>query len=135
MAQVLWDYHHINGPVEKSDCIVGLGSYDLRVAERCADLYHGRWAPLILFTGHLGNWTQRMWDRSEAEIFAERAIARGVPADKIMLETKSTNIGENVRFTRVSFFEANGLQRQEHHDGQQALDRETHVRDVSKNLA
>jgi uncharacterized SAM-binding protein YcdF (DUF218 family) len=40
-----------------------------------------------------------MWDRSEAEIFAEHAIARGVPADKIMLETQSTNIGENVRFT------------------------------------
>lgn len=41
-----------------------------------------------------------MWDRSEAEIFAEHAIAKGVPGDKIKLETKSTNIGENVKFTR-----------------------------------
>lgn len=38
-AQILWDYHHLEGPLEKSDCIVGLGSYDLRGAERCADLY------------------------------------------------------------------------------------------------
>ncbi len=100
LARSLWDYHHLNGPMEKSDCIVGLGSYDLRVAERCADLYFDQWAPLIIFSGHLGNWTRPMWDRSEAEIFADHAIARGVPADRIKLEAKSTNIGENVRFTR-----------------------------------
>jgi uncharacterized SAM-binding protein YcdF (DUF218 family) len=108
LAQILWDYHHLGGPLEKSDCIVGLGSYDLRVAERCADLYLEQWAPLIIFSGYLGNWTKRMWDRSEAEIFAEHAIARGVPADKIKLETKSTNIGENVRFTR-ELLQAHGL--------------------------
>jgi uncharacterized SAM-binding protein YcdF (DUF218 family) len=108
LAQILWDYHHLSGPLEKSDCIVGLGSYDLRVAERCADLYFDHWAPLIIFSGYLGNWTKPMWDRSEAEIFAEHAIERGVPADKIKLETKSTNIGENVRFTR-ELLQAHGL--------------------------
>jgi uncharacterized SAM-binding protein YcdF (DUF218 family) len=100
LAQQLWNYLRLNLPVEKADCIVGLGSYDLRVAERCAELYIGGWAPLIIFSGHLGNWTKRMWDRSEAEIFAEHAAARGVPRDKIWLETQSTNIGENVKFTR-----------------------------------
>jgi uncharacterized SAM-binding protein YcdF (DUF218 family) len=108
LAEVLWDYHYLKGSVEKSDCIVGLGSYDLRVAERCADLYFDQCAPLIIFSGYLGNWTKRMWQRSEAEIFAEHAIARGVPADKIKLETKSTNIGENVRFTR-ELLQAHGL--------------------------
>jgi uncharacterized SAM-binding protein YcdF (DUF218 family) len=87
---------------------VGLGSYDLRVAERCVDLYRDQWAPMIVFSGHLGNWTKRMWDRSEAEIFAEHAIARGVPASRIILEPKSTNIGENVRFTRDLLY-AQGL--------------------------
>jgi uncharacterized SAM-binding protein YcdF (DUF218 family) len=100
LAQQLWNYLCLNLPVEKADCIVGLGSYDLRVAERCAELYCNGWAPHIVFSGHLGNWTKRMWDRSEAEIFAEHAIARGVPREKIALETRSTNIGENVRFTR-----------------------------------
>jgi hypothetical protein len=85
LAEVLWEYHYLKGPLEKSDCIVGLGSYDLRVAERCADLYFEKWAPLIIFSGYLGNWTKRMWHRSEAEIFAEHAIARGVPANKIVL--------------------------------------------------
>jgi uncharacterized SAM-binding protein YcdF (DUF218 family) len=108
LAQQIWDYHHLNLPLEKADCIVGLGSYDLRVAERCADLYAGGWAPMVIFSGHLGNWTSAMWDRSEAQIFAERAIAKGVPPDRIKLETKSTNIGENVRFTR-DLLSSNGI--------------------------
>jgi uncharacterized SAM-binding protein YcdF (DUF218 family) len=100
LAQTLWNYLNLNGPLEKADCIVGLGSYDLRVAERCADLYNGGWGHFIVFSGYLGNWTKAMWDRSEAEIFAEHAVARGVPADKIKLESKSTNIGENIKFTK-----------------------------------
>ncbi len=100
MAQTLWNYLHLNGPLEKTDCIIGLGSYDLRVAERCADLYNGEWGRFIVFSGYLGNWTRTMWGRSEAEIFAEHAIARGVPAGKIKLEARSTNIGENIRFTK-----------------------------------
>lgn len=100
LAQVLWNYLHLNGTLEKTDCIVGLGSYDLRVAERCADLYNGGWGPFIVFSGYLGNWTKTMWARSEAEIFAEHAIARGVPAEKIILEVRSTNIGENLKFTK-----------------------------------
>jgi len=100
LAQTVWDYLRLDGPLARADCIVGLGSYDLRVAERCADLYRQRWGSLIVFSGDLGNWTRTMWQRSEAEIFAEHAIARGVPADSIRLEAKSTNIGENIRFTR-----------------------------------
>ncbi len=100
LAQHVWNYHHLDLTLEKSDCIVGLGSYDLRVADRCVDLYNGGWAPFIVFSGHLGNWTRGMWNKSEAEVFAGHAIAKGVPAGKIELETLSTNIGENVRFTR-----------------------------------
>jgi DUF218 domain len=100
LAQRIWNYHHLDLALEKSECIVGLGSYDLRVADRCVDLYNGGWAPFIIFAGHLGNWTRGMWNKSEAEVFADHAIAKGVPAGKIVLETLSTNIGENVRFIR-----------------------------------
>ena len=51
LAQQIWDYHRLNLPLEKADFIVGLGSYDLRVAERCADLYADNWAPFIIFSG------------------------------------------------------------------------------------
>jgi hypothetical protein len=101
LAQILWHYHHLNLPIERSDCIIGLGSYDLRVADRCAELYNGNWAPFIVFSGREGNWTKGLWNGSEAEIFARRAIAEGVPENKIKLECRATNIGENIRFTRV----------------------------------
>jgi uncharacterized SAM-binding protein YcdF (DUF218 family) len=108
LARRIWNYHHLDLPLEPADCIVGLGSYDLRVAERCADLYGEGWGPMIIFSGYLGNWTKLMWDESEAGIFAKHAIARGVPAGKIRLEEKSTNIGENIRFTRA-LLQADGL--------------------------
>jgi uncharacterized SAM-binding protein YcdF (DUF218 family) len=100
LAEILWNYHRLNQRLVRADFIVGLGSYDLRVAERCAELYSDNWAPSIIFSGHLGSWTRALWDRSEAEIFADHAIGRGVPANRIMLESKSTNIGENLRFTK-----------------------------------
>lgn len=100
LAQTLWDFLNLKGPLEPSDCIVGLGSYDLRVADRCAELYHGHFGPRVVFSGNLGNWTKALWNRSEAEMFAERAIERGVPRSHIELEVKSGNIGENILFTK-----------------------------------
>ena len=68
LAQVLWNYHHtITSPLPKADLILGLGSYDIRVAEYCAKLYHEKYAPLILFSGKDGNWTKGIWDKTEAE--------------------------------------------------------------------
>ena len=39
LAQRLWDYHHMNHTLAKSDCILALGSHDQRVAHRAAELY------------------------------------------------------------------------------------------------
>jgi uncharacterized SAM-binding protein YcdF (DUF218 family) len=86
--------------LKHADYILGLGSYDLRVADRCAELYLEKWAPYIIFSGHLGNWTKNIFDKSEAEIFKERAISKGVPSDKIIIEQYSTNIGENIAYTK-----------------------------------
>lgn len=100
-AEVLFRYHDVCEAPGPSDAIVGLGSYDLRVADHCAALYGDRVAPLILFTGGYGNWTAGRWSRSEAEIFAERARALGVPRGAILIEPTATNIGENIVRTRA----------------------------------
>jgi len=99
-ARIVWDYHHVRHALQKADCIVALGSHDTRVAERAAELFLGGWAPLVVFSGHLGSLTSGIWTRSEAEVFAEIAVRRGVPRDRILLEGRSTNTGENVDFTR-----------------------------------
>ncbi|SDP36105.1 Uncharacterized SAM-binding protein YcdF, DUF218 family [Phyllobacterium sp. YR620] len=99
-AKTLWEYHHIYDPLAKSDLIIGLGSYDLRVADHCAALFHQGLAPRILFTGKSGNWTGNLYENSEAEAFAQRAVNLGVPAVSILIEPHATNIGENIRFAR-----------------------------------
>jgi hypothetical protein len=33
LAQQLWNYHQMNHKLAKSDCILALGSHDLRVAQ------------------------------------------------------------------------------------------------------
>jgi uncharacterized SAM-binding protein YcdF (DUF218 family) len=100
MAHQLWDYHHMNHTLTKSDCILALGSHDLRVADRVAELYLQGWAPLVIMSGGLGNFTQDIWTESEADKFAAIAIQKGVPADAILIENKSTNTGENILFTQ-----------------------------------
>lgn len=108
LSQQLWNYHHINHQLIKSDCILALGSHDLRVAERAAELYLQGYAPLVIMSGGLGNFTKEMWDEKEADKFAEIAIQKGVPAKAILIENKSTNTGENILFTQ-KLLEEKGL--------------------------
>ena len=86
---------------------MALGSHDLRVADRAAELFLQGYAPTLIFSGGLGNLTRDMWTRSEAEVFAERAIALGVPPAVILTEGKSTNTGENILFTQALLKEKN----------------------------
>lgn len=100
LAQQLWDYHHVNQNLQKSDCILVLGSHDLRVAERGAELYLQGWAPLLIMSGGLGRLTQEMWSEPEADKFAKIALEMGVPEEAILIENNSTNTGENILFTQ-----------------------------------
>lgn len=100
LAQKIWDYHHLNHQLEKSDLILALGSNDLRVAEYAADLYLRGYAPLLMFSGNAGALTRHRFSQPEAEMFAEVALGRGVPEDAILIEAESTNTGENVVFSR-----------------------------------
>ncbi len=99
-AERLWDYHHMNHRLERAEVILVLCSHDTAVAERGAALYLEGWAPLLVFSGGLGAITKNLWSEPEAELFAQVARGMGVPGERIIVETRSTNTGENVRFTR-----------------------------------
>ena len=99
-AKIVWDYMLMNQELEKADAILVLGSSDLRKAEYAAQLYHEGWASLLIFSGGEGRTTAGLWGMSEAEKFASIAIEKGVPPEAILLEKKSTNTGENIRFTK-----------------------------------
>jgi len=90
----------MNHQLARADVIVVLCSHDTIVAERGAELYLDGWAPLVVFSGGLGAITRNLWTDPEADRFARIAAGMGVPEDRILIENRSTNTGENVQFTR-----------------------------------
>ena len=85
-ARQIWDYHLMNHELEPRELVWALGSLDLRVADRVAELWHAGMAPLIVMSGGLGNFTAEIFERPEADLFAERAIELGVPEKVILIE-------------------------------------------------
>jgi uncharacterized SAM-binding protein YcdF (DUF218 family) len=102
-ALTLWNYHHLYHKLTPADCIMALGSHDLRVAEEAARLYLQGLAPIIVFSGGLGNLTSKIWTESEANKFADVAKNMGVPESAMLIENESTNTGENILFTEELF--------------------------------
>ena len=97
--QVIWDYLCLREEPQKADCIVGFGNFNTDIARRAAELYHQGYADKILFTGGLGRNTLGMLPEPEAVRFAKVAMECGVPESALILEDKSTNTAENIRFT------------------------------------
>lgn len=100
LAERIWRYHLLSHQLAKSDAILVLCSHDRRVAERGAQLFLDGWAPLLIFSGGLGSITKAIWTEPEADQFAKIALDLDVPAEKILIENRSTNTGENILFTK-----------------------------------
>jgi uncharacterized SAM-binding protein YcdF (DUF218 family) len=100
LAKKVWRYHLMNHRLVKSGAIFVLCSHDKLVAERGAELFLDGWAPLLIFSGGLGAITKTIWSEPEADQFARIAVEMGVPQERILVENRSTNTGENVLFTK-----------------------------------
>lgn len=100
LAEKIWQYHQMKHQLELADAILVLCSHDKKVAETGAQLFLEEWAPLLIFAGGLGSVTSEIWTEPEANQFAEIAIGMGVPSEKILIENRSTNTGENILFTK-----------------------------------
>lgn len=90
---------------ELADIIFVLGSNDLRVADRAAELFKEKIAPIVVCSGANGKMSD--FTEPEAKVFSERIISLDVPQEKIILEPNSTNTGENVLFTKKLLEEKN----------------------------
>src|ERR671919_2434649 len=100
LVERVWRYHQLNHDLSKADAILVLCSHDTAVARRGAEVFLERWAPLLIFSGGHGSITSRLWHEPEADLFARIAVEMGVPRDRILVESRSTNTGENVLFTK-----------------------------------
>lgn len=102
LVQIIWDYMLVGHKLRKSECIFVLGSYDVRVADYAVDLYKQGYAPYLIFSGGVIQQNDMLnvyWDETEADYFANLAIAQGVPADNVLIENQASNTGENFTCT------------------------------------
>lgn len=108
---IVWAISHYLGPDDLSSCqdtptdtsdcgvadaIVALsgGDTSARASEAIA-LYQKGWAPLLIFSGAAADKS----GPSNAEVMQRQAIAAGVPASAIVIETRSENTSENAAET------------------------------------
>jgi hypothetical protein len=96
LVERVWNYHRLDHQISRADVILVLCSHDTIVAERGAQLFLEGWAPLLIFSGGLGAITRQFWSEPEADQFASIAVGMGVPRERILIENRSTNTGENV---------------------------------------
>lgn len=100
LARVLWDWQSAHDEPTAADAALGLGSYDVRVADRCVELFRAGLVRLVCFSGGSGNFTAGRFPRGEAHAFAERALALGLPEAALIIEPTATNTAENITRSR-----------------------------------
>ncbi|GAA1696435.1 YdcF family protein [Kribbella yunnanensis] len=99
-AQMIWDYHLMHHDLHAVDVGIGLGSHDLGVATLAAELYERDLFPALVFTGANSRTTTARFPRGEAIHYREHAVALGVPESAVLVESRATNTGQNLAFTR-----------------------------------
>ncbi|MET8394543.1 YdcF family protein [Streptomyces anthocyanicus] len=100
-AELIWDYHQMQHELRPVDVAIGLGSHDLGVAARSAELYRAGLFSTLVFTGGNSPTTAKVFPRGEAVHFRDHAIELGVPDQAILLEPDAANTGQNITFSRA----------------------------------
>ncbi|WP_030426342.1 YdcF family protein [Allokutzneria albata] len=107
-VQVLWDYNHMGHELRPCDVGVGLGSHDLGVATRAAELFHSGYFPLLVFSGANAPTTIDRFPRGEAVHYREHALSLGVPNDAVLVEPEAKHTGANIELSRA-LLESRGI--------------------------
>ena len=135
LVEKIWDYHQPRSSAGRPRMRFSSSAVTTRsVARRGAELFLEGWAPLLIFAGGLGAITRHLWHEPEADQFAAIAIEMGVPPERILIENRSTNTGENVLFTKRLLAEK-GLDPQHLHRRAEAVHGAPELCDVQEGLA
>ena len=101
-AELIFEYLATTDPRPETpvDAIVGFGTFDLGLPRLCAELYERGCAPWLIFTGGIGAGTADL-GQPEADAWSAelRRSHPQIPAAHLILENRSTNTAENIRFS------------------------------------
>ncbi|MCE9507838.1 MAG: YdcF family protein [Alphaproteobacteria bacterium] len=100
------DYMLVETPLARADvCLVFGNPHADHLAAQAAELYHRGYFSLIVVSGGVATDDGRL----EAHRMRDVLLARGVPAEIIMVEDKARNCGENVVYSMALLDEKKGL--------------------------
>jgi len=97
-VSTLWNFLRLEEEPKKSDAIFVFGCAQRAVPQHAARLFHQGIAPVVLVSGSMGVTAAELFGKSESEVFKEELLASGVPEDRIFVDDKATNTGENILF-------------------------------------
>lgn len=86
-----------DGPV---DLVLAMGSQDLDTADMAVRAFQKTGAQRLVCSGGFGKDTSRLFCEPEAVLFGRRCLELGVPEERLILETRAANSGENFTCTR-----------------------------------
>ncbi|MBD5150722.1 MAG: YdcF family protein [Oscillibacter sp.] len=86
---------------DKADVVLAMGGSDLSVADTAAKAFFERRAGWLICTGGFGKDTAGILPYPESVMYAKRCMESGVPGDRILIEDRSTNSGENFRYGKA----------------------------------
>jgi hypothetical protein len=81
-VRIVWDYLQLKQDPVPADVIVVFGTNDLRVARFADGLYQDGFGRSLVCTGgmaHQGDLLATNWPKTEAEMYADEAVAMGAP--------------------------------------------------------
>jgi uncharacterized SAM-binding protein YcdF (DUF218 family) len=86
--------------IQKSDLIIGFGHFDMNIPRQCGDLFKNGYGKAILLTGGVGGGSADLKE-PEAIEFKKEVINKYdfITEKDIIIETSSTNTGENILFS------------------------------------
>lgn len=86
---------------DTGDIVLAMGSQDLRVADTAARAFFEGRAKWLVCSGGFGKDTAALFHRPEGVLYAERCRGLGVPEERILVEDRASNSGENFQFSRA----------------------------------
>lgn len=98
-ARLLRDYLRLGVPARPAECLLVLGGHDIGVADRTADLYQQKIAPLIVVSGGSRAIPDGSDSPTKADAIADVLLNRGITRDAISLERLAANTSENFWLT------------------------------------
>ncbi len=98
-VKILRDYMKLNQKLQEVDVIIVPGSSDDSYISKVVQLYQQWYAHHIICSGKWSLYVDKWYIETEAEHFSWLLIKQWIPEDAIILESKATSTGENIRLS------------------------------------